>query len=106
MDRNESNLAYLGDWCLLVSTEGTVLGLGRICSLLSTIPGFDMGSVHKESAWKLKVSSAFELNNLDFGLIMELEGKLRKSRPNTKNNKILSSFENHEEHYVITVQTS
>lgn len=25
MDCDENNLAYLGDWCLLESTEGTVL---------------------------------------------------------------------------------
>lgn len=59
MDHDDSNLADLGDWGLLASTEGTVLGLGRLCSLLSTIPGFNMGSVLKESSWKLKVLSAF-----------------------------------------------
>ena len=52
------------------------------------------------------MSSASELNNLDFGLFMELEGKQRVSQQKAKNMKILSSFENQEKHYIITVKTS
>lgn len=37
---------------------------------------------------------------------MELEGKQRVSQQKAKNMKILSSFENQEKHYIITVKTS